>query len=66
MTVRQWVDQMKKEGMASFFVVYANMGNNSDELTACDICEAEDCIVVDTQLIKNNCSITAIITAEVA
>lgn len=65
MTVRQWVDQMKKEGMANFFVVYANISNNTDELIVCDICEAEDCIVVDTQLVKNNCGITAIITAEV-
>lgn len=65
MTVRQWIDQMKKEGMANFFIVYANIGNNSDELIACDISEAEDCIVMDTQLIKNDCGITAIITAEV-
>ena len=64
MTVKQWIDQMQNEGMANFFVIYANIGNNSDELIVCEVCEASDCIVIDTQLVKNDCGVTAIITAE--
>ena len=64
MTVKQWVTQMQNEGMANFFIIYANISNNSDELIACEICEASDCIVIDTQFVKNDCGVTAIITAE--
>lgn len=65
MTVKQWVTQMQNEGMADFFVIYANINNNSDELSVCEVCEASDCIVIDTQFVKNNCGVTAIVTAEV-
>ena len=64
MSVKQWIEQMKNEGMANFFVVYANIGNNADELVACEPCEAADCVVVDTALIKNEAGVTAVITAE--
>lgn len=63
MTVREWVAQMKAEGMADFFVVYANIGNNTDELVACEVFEAEDCKVVDTIFVKG-VGVTAVITAE--
>jgi 2',3'-cyclic-nucleotide 2'-phosphodiesterase (5'-nucleotidase family) len=64
MTVREWVEQMKAEGMADFFVVYANIGNNTDELVACEVCEAEDCEVVDTTFVQGQAGVTAVITAE--
>jgi hypothetical protein len=64
MTVKQWVKQMQDEGMANFFVVYANIGNDTDELVVCEPCEAADCVVVDTIFTKNGVGITAVITAE--
>jgi hypothetical protein len=63
MKVIEWIDKMKAEGIANFFIVYANIGNDSDELIACEPCEASDCEVVDTIFITNNVGITAVITA---
>lgn len=64
MKVMDCIKEMKEQGQADFFVVYANIGNNADELVYCEPCEAVDCEVYDIQYHKNNCGITAVITAE--
>lgn len=66
MKVKEWVEQMKAEGMADFVVVYANIGNNTDELLPCEVCEAENCLVIDTVFTQGQACVTAVITAEVA
>ena len=63
MKVIEYIEQLKNESIANFFVVYANVGNNSDELVVCEPCEASECEVVDTMFITNNTGITAVITA---
>ena len=63
MKVIEWVDRMKAEGIADFFCVYANIGHNSDEMMACEPCEASDCEVIDTLFIEGYCGITAVVTA---
>lgn len=68
MTVQSWIKWAKKEGMADTFVVYANIGNNSDELVVCEACEADacGCVIVDVYYIEHNAFMrTAVITAEV-
>lgn len=68
MTVQSWIEWAKKEGMADTFVVYANIGNNSDELVVCEACEADacGCVIVDVYYIEHNAFMrTAVITAEV-
>lgn len=66
MKVQEYIKQLKGEGMANSFVVYANIGNNTDELIVCEPCEAEDCEVAMCDIIKNDCGVTAVIIAEVA
>lgn len=63
MKVIEYIEQLKNEGMANFFAVYANIGNDSDELVVCEPCEASDCEVIDTVFITNNVGVTAVITA---
>jgi hypothetical protein len=68
MTVQSWIEEARKEGMAHAFVVYANIGNNSDELVVCEACEADacGCVIVDIYYIEHSAFMrTAVITAEV-
>lgn len=68
MSIREFIEQQKKEGMANNFCVYANIGNNTDELIVCEACEADacGCVIVDIYYIEHNAFMrTAVITAEV-
>ena len=68
MTVQDWINQAQKEGIAQAFVVYANVGNNSDELVVCEACEADacGCDIIDIYYIEHSAHVrTAVITAEV-
>jgi hypothetical protein len=59
---------MKKQGEAQFFVVYANIGNDSDELIVCDACDADNAgaeVIEITYIEHSQFLRTAIITAEV-
>ena len=35
MSIQKWIEQQKKEGNFQMDVVYANIGNNTDELILC-------------------------------
>ena len=68
MSIQKWIEQQKKEGNFQMDVVYANIGNNTDELILCTAKEADDagCVIVDvTYIVHNAFYTTAIITAEV-
>lgn len=67
MKVQKWIEEAKAEGIAQFFVVYANIGNDADELIVCEPYEADEagCEIVDIYYIKHNENmVTAVITAE--
>lgn len=68
MSIREFIEQQEKEGMANNFVVYANIGNNTDELIACNAQDADNAgaVIVDVYYIEHNAFMrTAVITAEV-
>mgnify|MGYP003295944632 CR=1 FL=1 len=68
MSIKEMIEQAKAEGTAQFFVVYANIGNDSDELVVCEPeqADAEGAEVVDITYIEHNNHLrTMIITAEV-
>ena len=68
MSIIEMIEQYKREGIATDCVVYANIGNNSDELIVCEPQEADNAgvIVVDIYFIEHNSYMrTAVITAEV-
>ena len=66
--VQNFIEEAKKEGMAQFFVVYANIGDDTDELVVCEACDADNAgaEIVDIYYIEHNKYMrTAVITAEV-
>lgn len=68
MSIKAWIEQARAEGRATDFVVYANIGNNTDELVVCEPAEADDagCVIVDVYYVEHNAfARTAVITAEV-
>lgn len=69
MSIRQWIEQQKAEHIFIDCVVYANIGNDTDELVVCTIEEADnaDCVIVSIDYIEHNTfARTAVIIAEVA
>lgn len=68
MSIKEMIEQAKAEGTAQFFVVYANIGNDSDELIVCEPEDADNAgaEIVDITYIEHSEHIrTMIITAEV-
>ena len=68
MSIKNWIEQAEKEGRATHFVVYANIGNNADELVVCTAEEADNagCAIVDVYYVEHSAFYrTAVITAEV-
>ena len=68
MSIKQWIEQAEKEGRATHFIVYANIGNNTDELVLCTAEEADNagCAIVDVYYVEHSAFYrTAVITAEV-
>ena len=66
--IQKIINQYKAEGIANSFCIYANIGNNSDELIVCEACEADacGCEVVSIDFIRHNeAMVTAVIIAEV-
>lgn len=69
MSIKQWIEQQKAEGNFQEFIVYANIGNNSDELVVCTADDADDvgCVIVDVDMVQHNAFYrSAVIIAEVA
>lgn len=68
MSIQKWIEQARAERRATCFVVYANIGNNTDELIVCDAKDADEagCVIVDVYYVEHNAfARTAVITAEV-
>ena len=68
MSIQEYINQMKKEGIAQAFVVYCNLSNNSDELIVCNASDADNAgaVIVDVCYIEHSAFYrTAIITTEV-
>ena len=68
MSIQEQIKQMQEQGEAQFFVVYANIGNDADELIVCDAVDADNAgaeIVEITYVEHSQFLRTAIITAEV-
>lgn len=68
MSIKKMIEQAQAEGTAQFFVVYANVGNDKDELIVCEPEDADNAgaEIVDITYIEQGEHIrTMIITAEV-
>ena len=68
MSIKEWIENAEKEGKAQMFVIYANIGNNANELVACESNEADahNCEIVDVYYIEHSENLrTAVIIAEV-
>ena len=68
MSIQERVRQAQAENQAQFFVVYANIGNDTDELIVCDAQDADNAgaVIVDEQYIEHNAFMrTMVIIAEV-
>lgn len=68
MSIKKWIEQARMEGRAQNFVVYANVGNNSDELIVCtaDEADAAGASIIYVEYIEHSAFMrTAVITAEV-
>jgi hypothetical protein len=68
MSIQEQINEMREQGEAQFFVVYANIGNDSDELIVCDACDADNAgaeVIEITYVEHGQFLRTAIITAEV-
>ena len=68
MSIKNWIEQAEKEGRATHFIVYANIGDNTDELVVCTAEEADNagCAIVDVYYVEHSAFYrTAVITAEV-
>ena len=69
MSIKERVLQAQAQGEAQFVVVYANIGNNADELIVCEAADADEagCAIVDVYFVEHNSHMrTMVITAEVA
>jgi hypothetical protein len=67
--IKERIEQARKDGIAQAFVVYANIGNDSDELIVCTADEADmaEAVIVDEYFVENSEFFrTLVITAEVA
>lgn len=68
MSIQEQIKRMQEQGEAQFFVVYANIGDDSDELIVCDACDTDNAgaEVIEITYIEHSQHLrTAIITAEV-
>lgn len=69
MKIVEYINRAKAHGTAQDFVVYANIGNNTDELVLCTPEQADnaDACIVDIYYIEHSEHLrTMVITAEVA
>ena len=69
MSIQEKINQAQAQGEAQFFVVYANIGNDTDELIVCSAQDADNAgaEIVDIMYIEHSNNVrTMIITAEVA
>ena len=68
MKVQEWIEKAKADGTAQDFVVYANVGDDTDELVVCTAEEADNANaeIVDIMYVEHTQFFrTAVITAEV-
>lgn len=49
MTIQEKIDHLKKQGVFNDYVLFAPVGNNTDEAIPCEPCEADacGCVIVD-------------------